>query len=237
MQSPLLRIHPPTGITQQQQSTTRQQTHNVRIIPRRNGSNDAEGHVFDAGRLVEEHRTRLPVLGLQPQFARRCDRANLFRRGEHLPQAGIHRRLARIARRDAADLRHVLAQVRLQRAQHGAALRKSRPPPLVLGAGRLDARVVHIGRRHGRDLSEPLLGGGIKALDHSGPRGIAQARRRGPRRWRRGRDAVVLPHGKWQIVQHDFRNGNGSRFPQQFQIVAHIPRLPKSAHKPNHRQR
>mmetsp|Transcript_42623 Transcript_42623/g.107766 ORF Transcript_42623/g.107766 Transcript_42623/m.107766 type:complete len:402 (-) Transcript_42623:163-1368(-) len=135
------------------------------IVPRHDGAHHAHGMVLHVRGLVEHHDTGAAALRAQPLLTLRAQPLDLLARDDELPKAGVYHRLARVARRHAAD-RLLLGQDELeQRAQQPAAVREARLPPRAACGARGGNLGLHLRGAHRWHLAKELHGAGVVAGD------------------------------------------------------------------------
>ena len=164
------------------------------IVPRGYDAKDAIWNVLHVGRLVRHHGANGAVLGAKPFFSIEVDTSDFLTSSHDLPKEGVNLGLAGVAGADTCDLLDVFNDVLLDGPQHLASLCVSGVHPLRLSFPRPRTKGAHVCGGHGRDVPEPLIGGGVVALEAAGSLLVDEVYHLG--RCRGRLDAVVVGLGR-----------------------------------------
>mmetsp|Transcript_31248 Transcript_31248/g.101908 ORF Transcript_31248/g.101908 Transcript_31248/m.101908 type:complete len:540 (+) Transcript_31248:942-2561(+) len=128
-----------------------------RVVPRHDGAHDANRDVLHARLFVKHHRAGAAILRLEPALPLVHEPVDLLERHHHLAKAGVHHRLAAVARGNLADGVHILQDVPPHHREQSAPLLEGGARPSLLRLRRAAHALRHVSRVHRPRSAGPEL--------------------------------------------------------------------------------
>mmetsp|Transcript_34425 Transcript_34425/g.81149 ORF Transcript_34425/g.81149 Transcript_34425/m.81149 type:complete len:302 (-) Transcript_34425:73-978(-) len=135
------------------------------VVPRSNGNDDSQRHIFHPGTLVNHHGARWTGIGTQPEFTPFANGSNLFAGGQDFSHDRIDLWFPGFASRDATNVFDVVDNVLLDRSQHHSALGKGSLFPLGLCRPGFFEYFVDFLGGHVLGVADELFRGGVVAVE------------------------------------------------------------------------